>query len=143
MNRIHEEYKHETLLLPQSQGNGGNTTGAYKSIANAVGDILIIVTCGPLAAGKKLTAEVLQADDAVPNNAEEVTACETVLTAAAGGILSGKVMISMNPAQLTKPFVTVKVTNDADQAVLIGASMLFEPAYGGAGLNAPDKLTVI
>lgn len=143
MNRMHESVKHETLLLPQSQAAGGNTTGSYAPVVNAVHDILFTVIGGALAAGKKLTVEVFQADDTGGTNAAELTDCETVFTAPVGGATSIKMMISLDKNLLSKPFVTVKVTNDAAVAVLIAAELIYDPMNRRASLNSPDALKVV
>lgn len=135
MERIHEKMKHEILLAPVSQNAGANTTGAFKSAAQVVFDMLLIVTFAALAAGKKVTAEVIQADDAVPNGSAEITACETVYTAPAGGVTSGKILISLDKSQLSKPYISVKVTNDADAPVVISAEMIYEAQYRAGDLN--------
>ena len=119
--RISEEILITPVIAPVAQTAAGNTTGAYVACPPALGTIDFVVRSGALAAGKKITVEVFQASDAVGTGAAELTAYETVYTAPSGGATDNTITVSVDNADVTLGFVTVKVTNDAAAALPIDA----------------------
>jgi len=142
MNRIHEQYKRDVLLVPQSIGAGGNATGAYKKVL-ADHEMQFHVAVDALLQAETVKVEVFQADDASGTNAVEVTACETVYTAPTGGVAGARITVSLDAALLTKPYVTAKVSNTSASAVITYVDLIQEARYQGAGLDDSDELTVV
>ena len=128
-NHIIEEIEITPVIAPVAQTAAGNTTGAYIACPPGMGTIDFVVRGGALAAGKKLTVEVFQAEDTSGTSAAEITAYETVFTASAGGATDSIVKIAVDSADVTKGYVTVKVTNDAGSAVPIDAFALTRKQY--------------
>lgn len=119
--RIAEEILITPVIAPVAQASAGNTTGAYIACPPALGTIDFVVRSGALAAGKKITVEVFQASDDQGTGAEELTAYETIFTAPTGGATDNSVIVSVDNADVTLGFVTIKVTNDAASALPIDA----------------------
>lgn len=145
MNREHEEEQIARLVLPQAMAYGATITGAYKSLQNGAKDVCFNAVIGALAAGKKLTVEVFEADDDSGTNAAEIAAAESVFTAPGGGATEAQVLISMPLALFSKPYATVKLTNDAASGSVLGyAEMILDLKYRGATANSQaDVLTVL
>jgi len=135
MNRIHEEKKIDTLIVPVSMTAGATVTGTYKSLSGGGRDVLFEVNFGALPEGKKVTVEVFEADSAAALNEQEIIAAETVFTAPTGGATDGKVLVSVPLAQFSKEYATVKVTNDKATALLGHAEMVVSCNSHHAGLN--------
>ena len=112
-NKIAEEVTITNVIAPKAQSYGGNDTGAYLKCPPGLGSIDFVVRHGALAEGKKVTVEVYQASAAAGTGAAEITAYETDSTGATGGSASGQIIISVDNADVTKGYVTVKVSNDA------------------------------
>ena len=119
--KIAEEVTITPVIAPVAQTAAGNTTGAYLKCPPGRGSIDFVVRSGALAQGKKLTIEVYQATAAAGTGAAEITAYETVFTAPTGGATDNTVIVSVENSDVTKGYVTVKVTNDAASAVPIDA----------------------
>lgn len=119
--KIAEEVTIVPVIAPVAQTAAGNTTGAYLACPPGRGSIDFVVRSGALAAGKKVTVEVYQATSAAGAGAAEITAYETVFTAPTGGATDNTIILSVENCDVTKGFVTVKVTNDAASAVPIDA----------------------
>lgn len=144
MNRIHEEFKFQTLIVPVSMGNGATVTGAYVPLAGVGHDALFEVNFGALPEGKKVTVEVYEADSDAGANAQELAAAETVFTAGVGGVTDGKILISVPSDQFSKEYVTVKVTNDKATALLGHAELILTSTQHHANLNEDaSAVTVI
>lgn len=120
-NLIHEAIELVPVIAPVAQTAAGNTTGAYLACPPDYGTIDFVVRSGALAAGKKVTVEVFQASDSTGTGAAEITSYETVFTAPTGGATDNIITLSVLSADVTKGFVTVKVTNDAASAVPVDA----------------------
>ena len=120
-NLIHEAIEVKPVIAPVAQTAAGNTTGAYLACPPAYGTIDFVVRSGALAQGKSVTVEVYQATDTSGTGAAEITAYETVFTAPTGGATDNTIILSVMGADVSKGFVTVKVTNDAAAAVPIDA----------------------
>lgn len=127
--RIVEEISVVPVIAPVAQTAAGNTTGAYLACPPKLGTIDFVVRSGALAAGKKLTVEVFQAQDTSGTGAAELTAYETVFTAPEGGATDNSVIVSVDNADVTLGYVTVKVTNDAASAVPLDAFALIRKEY--------------
>lgn len=127
--RISEEISIVPVIAPVAQTAAGNTTGAYVECPPKLGTIDFVVRSGALAAGKKLTVEVYQAKDTSGTGAAELTAYETVFTAPAGGATDNSVIVSVDNADVTLGYVTVKVTNDAASAVPLDAFAMIRKQY--------------
>ena len=127
--RIKEEIEITPVIAPVAQTAAGNTTGAYLPCPPAFGCIDFVVRHGALAQGKSVTVEVYQATAAAGTGAAEIAAYETVATAGTGGATDGTIIISVDNADVTKGFVTVKVTNDAAAAVPIDAFAMIRKQY--------------
>lgn len=119
--KIAEEILITPVIAPVAQTAAGNTTGAYIACPPALGSIDFVVRSGALAAGKKVTVEVYQAKDTSGTGAAELTAYETVFTAPSGGATDNTITVSVDNADVTLGFVTVKVTNDAASALPLDA----------------------
>lgn len=119
-NRISEAIEIVPVIAPVAQTAAGNTTGAYIALPK-YGTIDFVVRSGALAAGKKVTVEVYQASDTSATGAEELTAYETVFTAPTGGATDNTITVCVDNCDVTKGFVTVKVSNDAASAVPLDA----------------------
>lgn len=119
--KIAEEILITPVIAPVAQTAAGNTTGAYIACPPALGSIDFVVRSGALAAGKKVTVEVYQAKDTSGTGAAELTAYETVFTAPTGGATDNTITVSVDNADVTLGFVTVKVTNDAASALPLDA----------------------
>jgi hypothetical protein len=144
MNRIHEEIKFETLIVPVSMGNGATVTGVYKALAGVGHDALFEVNFGALPEGKKVTVEVYEADDDQATNAQEIASAETVFTAGVGGVTDGKILVSVSSDLFSKEYVTVKVTNDKATALLGHAELILTSGQHHANLNEDaSAVTVI
>ena len=77
-----------------------------------------------------MTVEVYQASDTAGTGAAEITAYETANTAPTGGATDGTIKVSVESADVTKGFVTVKVSNDsAVDAVPVDAVALTRKQY--------------
>ena len=127
--RISEEISIVPVIAPVAQTAAGNTTGAYVECPPKLGTIDFVVRSGALAAGKKLTVEVYQAKDTSGTGAAELTAYETVFTAPEGGATDNSVIVSVDNADVTLGYVTVKVTNDAASAVPLDAFAMIRKQY--------------
>jgi len=127
--RIAEEISIVPVIAPVAQTAAGNTTGAYIACPPKLGTIDFVIRSGALAAGKKLTVEVYQAKDNSGTGAAELTAYETVFTAPEGGATDNSVIVSIDNADVTLGFVTVKVTNDAASAVPLDAFAMIRKQY--------------
>ena len=112
-NLIHEEIEIKPVIAPKAQSYGGNDTGAYLACPPGLGTIDFVVRHGALAEGKAVTVEVYQATDTSGTGAAEITAYETASTAGTGGATDGTVIVSVMNADVSKGFVTVKVSNNA------------------------------
>lgn len=129
-NTIAEEITITPVLAPQAQAKGGNATGAYIACPPGLGTIDFVVRHGALAEGKSVTVEVYQASDTSGTGAAEITAYETDSTAGTGGATDGIITLSIANADVTKGFVTVKVSNDsAVDAVPIDAFAMTRKQY--------------
>ena len=115
-NLIHEAIEIVPVIAPVAQTAAGNTTGAYIKYPT-YGTIDFVVRSGALAQ----TKEVYQASDTSATGAAELTAYETTFTAPTGGATDNTIIISVAPADVTKGYVTVKVSNDAASAVPVDA----------------------
>ena len=127
-NHIAEAIEVKAVIAPVAQTAAGNTTGAYLPLPD-YGTIDFVVRSGALAAGKKVTVEVFQASDTAGTGAAELTAYETVFTAPTGGATDNTITVMIDSADVTKGFVTVKVTNDAASAVPVDAFALIRKQY--------------
>lgn len=127
--RISEEILITPVIAPVAQTAAGNTTGAYVACPPALGTIDFVIRSGALAAGKKITVEVFQASDTAGTGATELTAYETVFTAPSGGATDNTITVSVDNADVTLGFVTVKVTNDAASALPIDAFAMTRKVY--------------
>lgn len=128
--KIAEELTIKAVLAPQAQAKGGNATGAYIACPPGLGSIDFVVRHGALAEGKSVTVEVYQATDTSGTGAAEITAYETASTAPTGGATDGTIKVSVESADVTKGFVTVKVSNDsAVDAVPVDAIALTRKQY--------------
>ena len=128
-NLIHEAIEVKPVIAPVAQTAAGNTTGAYLACPPAYGTIDFVVRSGALAQGKSVTVEVYQATDTSGTGAAEITAYETVFTAPTGGATDNTIILSVMSADVSKGFVTVKVTNDAAAAVPIDAFALIRKQH--------------
>lgn len=126
MNRICERVKSETVLAPVSQEAAGNTTSAYV-YGQEKKTIDFVLTFGALAAGKKLTLELLNATDG--DGADAKTLSTVTLTAPEGGWTSGCHVVSVPVKGDLEGYYALKVTNDAAAAVLIGIVAQYEPRF--------------
>lgn len=120
-NLIHEAIEVKPVIAPVAQTAAGNTTGAYLACPPDYGTIDFVIRSGALAQGKSVTVEVYQATDTSGTGAAEITAYETVFTAPTGGATDNTIILSVMSADVSKGFVTVKVTNDAAVAVPLDA----------------------
>lgn len=119
--KIAEEISIVPVIAPVAQTAAGNTTGAYLKCPPGRGSIDFVVRHGALAQTKVVTVEVYQATAAAGTGAAEITKYETTSTAPSGGATDGLIIISVENSDVTKGFVTVKVSNDAASAVPIDA----------------------
>ena len=119
--KIAEEITITPVIAPVAQSAAGNTTGAYIACPPGMGSIDFVVRHGALAQTKVVTVEVYQATDTSGTGAAEITSYETTSTAPTGGATDGLIIISVDNADVSKGFVTVKVSNDAAAAVPIDA----------------------
>ncbi len=144
MNRIHEEKKIETLIVPVSMTAGATVTGTYKSLSGGLHDVLFEVNFGALPEGKKVTVEVFEADDAAATGEAELASAETVYTSPTGGVSSGKILVSVPLAAFSKEYATVKVTNDKATALLGHANMVLDLSIRSKDSNSgASAVTVI
>ena len=120
-NRIAEEVTITPVIAPVAQTAAGNATGAYIACPPGLGSIDFVVRHGALAQGKSVTVEVYQASDTSGTGAAEITSYETASTAPSGGATDATIIVSVDNADVTKGFVTVKVSNDAASAVPVDA----------------------
>ena len=127
-NLIHEAIEVKPVIAPVAQSAAGNTTGTYIKYPE-YGTIDFVVRSGALAQTKAVTVEVYQASDTSATGAAELTAYETTFTAPTGGATDNTIIISVAPADVTKGYVTVKVTNDAAAAVPIDAFALIRKQH--------------
>ena len=127
-NHITEEIEVKGIIAPVAQTAAGNTTGTYIPLPK-FGTLDFVVNHGALAQGKVVTVEVYQATDTSATGAAEITSYETTSTGATGGSASGQVIIKIDSCDVTKGFVTVKVSNDAAAAVPIDAFALIRKQY--------------
>ena len=72
---------------------------------------------------------VYQATDKSGTGAAEIASYETVFTAPSGGATDNTIIISVENCDVTKGFVTVKVTNDAASAVPLDAFAMIRKQY--------------
>lgn len=128
-NTIAEEIEIKPVIAPVAQSAAGNTTGAYIACPPGLGTIDFVVRHGALAQTKVVTVEVYQATDTSGTGAAEITSYETTSTAPTGGATDGIITISVMSADVSKGFVTVKVSNDAASAVPIDAFALIRKQY--------------
>ena len=145
MNRIHEEKKIQTLVVPKSISSGATETGAYKALTpNGLHDVLFNVPFGVLAATKVVTVQVWQADDDSGTNAEEIEAAETIYTAPGGGVTEGQILVSIPLSKFDREYATVKIINGAATGLLAFAEMILDQAVRGADVNSQaSALTVL
>ena len=128
--KIAEEITITPVLAPMAQTKATNNTGAYIACPPGLGSIDFVVRHGALAEGKKVTVEVYEATDTSGTGAAEITAYETDSTAGTGGATDGIVIVSVDNCDVTKGFVTVKVSNDsASDAVPIDAFALIRKQH--------------
>lgn len=127
-NKIAEAIEIVPVIAPVAQTAAGNTTGAYLALPG-LGTIDFVVRSGALAQGKSVTVEVYQATDTSGTGAAEIASYETVFTAPSGGATDNTIIISVENCDVTKGFVTVKVTNDAALAVPVDAFALIRKQY--------------
>ena len=128
-NHIAEEIEIKGVIAPVAQTAAGNTTGTYLPLPK-YGTIDFVVNHGALAEGKKVTVEVYQASAAAGTGAAEITSYETASTGATGGSASGQVIVQIDSCDVTKGFVTVKVSNDAASgSVPVDAFALIRKQY--------------
>lgn len=128
-NRITEAIEVKPVIAPVAQSAAGNTTGAYLACPPKYGSIDFVVRHGALAQGKKVTVEVFQATQTDGTGAAEITSYETEFTAPTGGATDNTIIVKVESADVTKGYVTVKVTNDAAAAVPIDAFALIRKQY--------------
>ena len=128
-NKILEEIEVIPVIAPVAQTAAGNTTGAYLKAETGLGTIDFVVRGGALAAGKKLTVAVMQASDANGTGAAEITKYATVFTAPTGGSTDCVIGVTVDPCDVEKGYMTVKVTNDAASAVPVDAFALKRKQY--------------
>ena len=128
-NLIHEAIEVKPVIAPVAQTAAGNTTGAYLACPPKYGTIDFVVRSGALAQSKSVTVEVYQATDTSGTGAAEITAYETVFTAPTGGATDNTIILSVMSADVSKGFVTVKVSNDAAAAVPIDAFALIRKQH--------------
>lgn len=132
MNRIHEELEYNVAIIPVQQAAGGNTTSAYIDTTEYLA-MDFVVEHGALAAGKKLTVEVLHAPEADGASAAAIISAKKEVIAPTGGLVSGTVVVSIRPrAEYGKCFA-IKVTNDAAAAVPVSALALGRVKHLPAG----------
>ena len=128
-NTIAEEIEIKPVIAPVAQTAAGNTTGAYIACPPGLGTIDFVVRHGALAQTKVVTVEVYQATDTSGTGAAEITSYETTSTAPTGGATDGLIIVSVANADVSKGFVTVKVSNDAAAAVPVDAFALIRKQY--------------
>ena len=128
-NKIAEAIEIKPVIAPVAQTAAGNTTGAYIACPPGLGTIDFVVRHGALAQTKAVTVEVYQASDTSGTGAAEITKYETTSTAPTGGATDVTVIVSVENADVSKGFVTVKVTNDAAAAVPIDAFAMIRKQY--------------
>ena len=128
-NTIAEEIEIKPVIAPVAQTAAGNTTGAYIACPPGLGTIDFVVRHGALAQTKVVTVEVYQATDTSGTGAAEITSYETTSTAPTGGATDGLIIVSVANADVSKGFVTVKVSNDAAAAVPIDAFALIRKQH--------------
>lgn len=143
MERIHEENKVQTLVIPQSMSAGATVTGAYKSLIGSGHDVLFNVPFGALAATKTVKVEVFQADDVAATNEEELVEAETVFTSPGGGVTEGQILISVPLNHFSREFATVKITNTAAAPVLGFAEMIADQAVRGRNTNSQASVVTV
>lgn len=122
--KVIEEISVVPVIAPVAQTAAGNTTGAYIACPPGLGTIDFVVRHGALAQTKAVTVEVYQATAAAGTGAAEITKYETSATAPTGGATDGTIIVSVDNCDVTKGYVTVKVSNDAASAVPIDAFAL-------------------
>ena len=122
--KVTEEITVTPVIAPAAQTAAGNTTGAYIKCPPGLGSIDFVVRHGALAQTKKVTVQVYQATDTSGTGAAEITKYKTDLTAPTGGATDVTATISVDNCDVSKGYVTVKLTNDAAAAVPIDAFAL-------------------
>lgn len=122
--KVTDEIEVKAVIAPVAQTAAGNTTGAYIPCPPGMGSIDFVVRHGALAQTKAVTVEVYQATAAAGTGAAEITKYETSATAPTGGATDGTIIVSVDNCDVTKGYVTVKVSNDAASAVPIDAFAL-------------------
>jgi hypothetical protein len=144
MNRIHEEKKFSTLIVPVSMTAGATVTGTYVPLTGGGKEALFKVNFGALPEAKSVTVEVFEADDASGTNAAELTSAQTVYTAPTGGVASGKILVSVKLSEFEKEYATVKVTNDKATALLGEAELVLDMSLHSADCNSDaSEVTVL
>lgn len=138
MNRIHETIKPINVLPPQAQDAAGNDTTAFVDGADGT-TIDFVVTYGALAAGKKITAELLGSDAAAGTSPKKLG--ETEVKAPTGGVTDGTLVISTEVKGDAPRYYGVKVANDAAAAVLVAVTALVAGKHSDEN-NDFDVLTV-
>ena len=123
MHRICERVKTQVVLAPVSQAAAGNSTSAYVC-GQEKKSIDFIVAFGALAAGKKLTLELLNASSDAGVGAK--TLKTVALTAPDDGWTLGSHVVSVPVKGDLPGYYALKVTNDAAAAVLIGILAQYE-----------------
>jgi len=121
--RISEEIEIKSVIAPVAQSAGGDNIGNYIK-APEYGHIDFLVRSGALAKDKTVTVEVYQASDTSGTGAAEITSYEKTVTGGASGNTEDQFVISVNTPDVTKGYVTVKVSNTAAAAVPIDAVAL-------------------
>lgn len=121
MNRIHEVIKPINALPPKAQEATGNDTTAFIDGAGGT-TIDFVVTYGALAAGKKITAELLGSGAAAGTSPEKLG--ETEVKAPTGGVDDGTLVISTEVKGDGPRYFGVKIANDAAAAVLVSVVAL-------------------
>ena len=130
--RITEDIEIKTVIAPVSQTAGGNTIGAYlpmPSSPSGFESIDFVIRTGALAAGKKITVEVLEADDDSGTNASAIEGYAVEHTAGDGGEAETEVKVWLVNADVKKDFVTIKVTNDNGAALPLDAFALTRKVF--------------
>ena len=120
MNRLYERMAMSVALAPVSQAAAGNSTTAYVD-ASTLRSLDFVVAHGALAAGKKLTVEVLNADNNQGTGAKTIATAE--YTAPTGGWTDGMIVVSVDAAGTRDRYYAVKITNDAASAVLLSVTV--------------------
>ena len=129
MNRLYERMAMSVALAPVSQEAAGDSTTAYID-ASTLRSLDFVVAHGALAAGKKLTVEVLNADNSQGTGAE--TIATAAYTAPAGGWTNGMLVVSVETSGARGRYYAVKIANDAASAVPLSVTVNSAGVYRAA-----------